>query len=135
MSLDQSKALRLLTTPLISQVEELSAKQTDPREVAASLHLQEVLRKYPGKYLPATIELSSSDVTILQAGWCHTGSRSVIHQGYHQGHLVAVKEVKLDLGYSGSGSASEQAAVEQMYRVRPSALEPASNVTDHSIAP
>lgn len=89
--------------------------ETDPEFQTAAFRLAQALRNYGGTYPPEALNIDSGGV-VLGHRSPYRGSRSTVYQGTCNGQVVAIKQLKLDLG--DIGSADEQEALGKVCQVR-----------------
>ncbi|KAG8959699.1 hypothetical protein FRC03_007616 [Tulasnella sp. 419] len=88
MSISTADAVNKLQTPATP------ASNEDPSMAEARMELIEALRSYEGEFPPFGID--SSELTMPFAGVPHyIGTNSIIHKGYRNGRLVAIKQLRI----------------------------------------
>ncbi|KAG9003640.1 hypothetical protein FRB94_003029 [Tulasnella sp. JGI-2019a] len=88
-------------------------EETDPVVIAAAYRLKEALREYGGTYPPESLDIDSDEVVMYHRS-SYSGSRSNIFKGSYKGHVVAIKQLKLELRYADPSS--EQEILGNVYR-------------------
>lgn len=91
------------------------------------------MSNYKGQYLPFSLEIGPTDLTILRNGWTNHGTRAIVYKAVvagetvggfpgqnprvHPQQVVAIKELRLDL--NGLDDNGQQEVLQKIFDVRP----------------